>query len=81
MNTAKREPRLENPMMTYLKLGAVCLCLALAAPIHAEEDSHDEHAEEAGGAIELSPDERSTAGLVVDTVARSMRRFGCPARS
>ena len=39
-------------------LWAVCLSLALAAPVHAE-----------GGAIELTADEQRTAGIVVDRVA------------
>lgn len=55
--------------MNTLKLWAVCLCFALIAPVHAQEDDHEDHGEEEGGAIELSAEEQRGAGIVVDAVA------------
>ena len=58
---------MENSLMNTPKLWAVCLCLALIAPVYAQEDDHE--GEEGGGAIELTVDEQRSAGIVVDTVA------------
>ncbi len=55
--------------MNTLKLWAVCLCIALIAPVHAQQDDHDDHGEEEGGAIELTAEEQRGAGIVVDAVA------------
>tara|TARA_R110000782_G_scaffold211777_1_gene299970 strand:- start:130 stop:1251 length:1122 start_codon:yes stop_codon:yes gene_type:complete len=55
--------------MNTLKLWAVCLCFALIAPVHAQEDDHDDHGEEEGSAIELSAEEQRGAGIVLDAVA------------
>ncbi len=55
--------------MNTLKLWAVCLCFALIAPVHAQEDDHDDHGEEEGGSIELSAEEQRGAGIVLDAVA------------
>jgi len=58
-------------MMNTLKLWSVCLCLALIAPVYAQEEDHDDHnGEEAGAAIELTADQQRTAGIVLDRVAR-----------
>lgn len=67
MNTPK--PTTENVTMNTLKLWAVCLCFALIAPVHAQEDDHDDHGEEEGGSIELSAEEQRGAGIVLDAVA------------
>ena len=55
--------------MKTLKLWAVCLCIAVIAPVHAQEDDHDEHGEEEGVAIELSAEEQRGAGIELDAVA------------
>lgn len=67
MNTPKLTT--ENVTMNSLKLWAVYLCFALIAPVHAQEDDHDDHGEEEGGAIELSAEEQRGAGIVLDAVA------------
>lgn len=67
MNTPK--PTTEKLTMKTLKLWAVCLCIAVIAPVHAQEDDHDEHGEEEGVAIELSAEEQRGAGIELDAVA------------
>ena len=70
MNRNARETVMENLMKNTLTLWAVCLCLALIAPAHAQEEGHDDHeGEEEGGAIELTADEQRSAGVVVATIA------------
>ena len=61
----------ENHFMNTLRLWAVCSCLAINAPAYAQEEDHDEHGEEeGGGAIEMTLDERASAGVAVEAVAR-----------
>jgi membrane fusion protein, heavy metal efflux system len=70
MNFNNAGTAMENPLMNTPKLWAVCFCLALIAPVYAQEDDHDDReGEEGGGAIELTVDEQRAAGIVVDTVA------------
>ena len=60
----------ENRFVDILRFWAVCLCLALIAPAYAQDADHDEHGEEdPGGAIGLTLDERTSAGIVVDAIA------------
>ncbi|MDE0130483.1 MAG: efflux RND transporter periplasmic adaptor subunit [Gammaproteobacteria bacterium] len=57
--------------MNRLRLWALCLCLAVLAPAYAQEADHDEHGEEEeGSAISMTLDERASAGIVVEAVAR-----------
>lgn len=51
--------------MNTTKFWTACVCIALMNPTFAQED---EHAEEEGGAIELTADEQRRAGVVVDAV-------------
>ena len=55
--------------MNTLKLWGLCLCVALISCTQAKEAEHEEHeGEEPGGAIELTIEERDTAGIEIDTV-------------
>ncbi len=52
--------------MNTLKRCALCLCLALIAPVYAQEDDHEG---EEGGAVELTADQQHAAGVIVNAVA------------
>jgi len=55
--------------MNKLKFGLMCLLLALTlSPAIAEEDHVEEGHEEEGGALILSVEERTAAGITIDTV-------------
>ncbi len=57
--------------MNRLRFGALCLCLTVLAPCYAQDEDHDEHGgEEPGGAISMTRDERASAGITVEAVAR-----------
>ncbi|MGB2692966.1 MAG: efflux RND transporter periplasmic adaptor subunit [Thermodesulfobacteriota bacterium] len=69
MNGAVTKNRLESFVMNISKFGLVCLVLATTTSLTlAEEDIAEEGHEEEGGALILSVEERSAAGIVVDTV-------------
>lgn len=68
MNRNARETVMENPMKKSLTIWATCLCLAVIAPVYAQEEDHDDHEGEEGGAIELTVDEQRTAGVIVEAV-------------
>ena len=71
MNRGLPGPETENRFMDVLKFLAVCSCLAIIAPAYAQEGDHDEHGEEeGGGAIEMTLDERTSAGVAVEAIAR-----------
>ena len=71
MNRELPRTETENRFMNNLKLWALCSCLAVIAPAYAQEDGHDEHGEEeGGGAIEMTLDERASAGVTVEAIAR-----------
>jgi len=54
--------------MNKLAIGVACLCVGLLNPVYAATDDHgDEHGED-GGAIEMTIDERKTAGVTVEAV-------------
>ncbi len=67
MNRNNTKTKMENRVMNILKIWALCLCLALIVPAYAQEDGHDDHEEE-GGVIEMTIDERTSAGIVVGDV-------------
>ncbi len=58
--------------MKFIPSWAVCLCLIIAAPVETVgQEEPDQHAEEeAGGAIQLSPEERKAAGVTVAPVSQ-----------
>lgn len=61
----------ENRFVNTLRLWAVCSCLAIISPAYAQDDGHDEHGEEeGGGTIEMTLDERTSAGVTVEAIAR-----------
>ena len=61
----------ENRFVNTLRLWAVCSCLAIISPAYAQDDGHDEHGEEeGGGSIEMTLDERTSAGVTVEAIAR-----------
>lgn len=71
MNGDLRGTARENRFMNTLRLWALCSCLAISAPAYTQEDDHDGHGEEeGGGAIEMTLDERASAGVTVEAVAR-----------
>lgn len=69
MNHTTAAPELENPTMKFRKLIALWMCVALIAPAYAQEEGHDDHNEEEGGAIEMTVEERESAGIIVSVVA------------
>jgi len=69
MNHTTAAPELENPTMKFRKLIALWMCVALIAPAYAQEEGHDDHNEEGGGAIEMTVEERESAGIIVSVVA------------
>lgn len=68
MNHITRTHELENQMMNTGRLWVLCLLVALVAPAYAQEDGHDDHDEEEEGVIELTIDERTSAGIVVEAI-------------
>lgn len=61
--------------MTSPRLWTAFLCVVLFAPVYAQEDGHGDHDEDqSGGAIEMTAEERVSAGVVVDAIApRALR--------
>lgn len=70
MNHKNRMINVENHMKNlYIVLGA-CLALALMVPVIAQDhDDHDDHEGEENGAIELTTEQQSTAGVIVQSIA------------
>ena len=61
--------RLETNFMKSAGFWIALLCIALLAPAYAEEAGHDDHdEEEGGGAVEMTAEERASAGVVVGSV-------------
>ncbi len=56
--------------MNTRTLFALCVTLAMAAPVSAEDAGHEKPEGEASGKIELSAEEQRAAGIAVDRVAR-----------
>lgn len=69
MNTTIRILTKETATMNKLPLLALCFCLSLIAPVAAQETDHDDHEAEDGGPIEMTLDERASAGIVVDVAS------------
>jgi len=59
-----------NSTMNMWKIWAVYLYLVLSASVGAEEKEHGDHEDEESGAVELTIEERKSAGVVVATVAQ-----------
>ena len=71
MNRKLTGAQTENRFVNTLKLWALCSCLAIVAPAYAQEEDHDGHGEEEGdGALEMTLDERTSAGVAVEAIAR-----------
>ena len=61
----------ENRLAGVSKRWAACSCLAFLVPAHAQDADHDEHGEdEEGSAIRMTLDERASAGVTVQAIAR-----------
>lgn len=56
---------MNKPLMRW----AMCLCLVLTIPAHAQEEAHDDHQGEESGAIEQTVDQQRAAGVVVKKVS------------